>query len=169
MSERPLWAPWQLEHVAGAKDGECVFCAAARDADESHTAVVDRGQACFSMLNAYPYASGHVTVVPYRHVAGLEQLDDDELTELMHLARRAVAAAREALGAHGVNVGLNLGSVAGAGFAEHLHLHVVPRWEGDNNFMPVIGQTGVISQVLDATREALAELSLDVPRGRPGG
>jgi ATP adenylyltransferase len=107
------------------------------------------------MLNAYPYAPGHVMVAPYRHVAGLEELDDDELLDLMRLARRAVLALKTAMAPAGFNTGLNLGTVAGAGIAEHLHLHVVPRWEGDVNFMPLLADTHVIPQALQASRDAL--------------
>jgi ATP adenylyltransferase len=157
MGERPLWAPWRTEYVASAKDGECVFCTAPASGDERAAGIVERGHACFTVLNAYPYASGHVMVVPYRHVAGLDDLDDAELLELMRLTRRVIAALREAINPHGFNVGLNLGAVAGAGFADHVHLHVVPRWQGDTNFMPVIAGTRVVSQALDATRDALVE------------
>jgi ATP adenylyltransferase len=109
------------------------------------------------LLNAYPYAPGHVMVAPNRHVAGLEELDEGELLELMQLATRLVKALETAMAPHGFNVGLNLGSVAGAGIADHLHLHVVPRWEGDNNFMPVLGDTRVIPQALEETRRVLVE------------
>lgn len=157
MGERPLWAPWRTEYVTSTRDGDCVFCAAAGAPDGDAAArVVDRGATCLTMLNAFPYAPGHVMVVPVRHVAGLEELADDELLELMRLCRRAVAALRSAMHADGWNVGLNLGTVAGAGLADHLHLHVVPRWHGDTNFMPVLADTRVISQALDATRALLA-------------
>lgn len=109
------------------------------------------------MLNAYPYAGGHVMVAPYRHRGELGQLRESELTDLMRLTRRAVAAMGERMHPDGFNVGLNLGAVAGAGIAEHLHMHVVPRWAGDTNFMPVLAGTRVVSQALDATRAVLAE------------
>jgi ATP adenylyltransferase len=157
MSERPLWAPWRIEYVTSPKDGECVFCTAPGAGDDAATRIVDRGSSCFTILNAYPYASGHVMVAPYRHVAGLEELGDVELTEIMRFAQRAVVALREVMRPDGFNVGLNLGAVAGAGIAAHLHLHVVPRWAGDTNFMPVLGGTRVISQALDEARAALAE------------
>jgi ATP adenylyltransferase len=157
MSRPPLWAPWRTEYVTSARDGECIFCAAAAASDDAAARVVDRGSACLTILNAFPYASGHVMVVPMRHVAGLEELADEELLELMRLCRRAVVVLRGAMRADGCNVGLNLGRVAGAGLADHLHLHVVPRWQGDTNFMPVLADTHVISQALDATRELLAD------------
>lgn len=161
MTERPLWAPWRIQYItgeAGSKSTECVFCAAARgDASEPYERPLERGQSCFSLLNTFPYASGHLMVAPYRHVGELEELDDQELTELMQLARRGVAAQRKAMSPEGFNVGLNLGAVAGAGIADHLHLHVVPRWEGDNNFMPVLADIRVLPQALGATYEILTE------------
>jgi ATP adenylyltransferase len=149
MTERPLWAPWRIEYIKGPKGDQCIFC----DPDPAH--VVERGEQCFTILNTYPYAPGHVMVAPVRHVGALDELSQEEMLELMQLARRTVAAQRTAMTPDGFNVGLNLGKVAGAGIADHLHLHVVPRWDGDNNFMPVIGGTRVIGQALNATREAL--------------
>ena len=151
MSERPLWAPWRIEYITGPKGEQCIFC----DPDPAH--VVERGEHCFTILNAYPYAPGHVMVAPFRHVGALDALTEDEMLELMGLARRTVAAQKTAMNPDGFNVGLNLGKVAGAGIADHLHLHVVPRWEGDNNFMPVLGDTRVIGQALEATRRDLVE------------
>lgn len=160
MDDRPLWAPWRLEYVTAPKTGDCVFCAAAASKSEAKMTeqlVVERGELCFTMLNAFPYASGHVMVSPYRHVGELEDLEEDEVAELMGLARRVVVALRGLMSPDGFNVGLNLGRVAGAGFGDHLHLHVVPRWEGDTSFMPVIAGTRVISQALDETAKALRE------------
>jgi len=156
VTKRPLWAPWRIEYITGPKGGDCIFCAAASsDEDRAHL-VVERGRHCFTMLNAFPYAPGHAMIVPYRHVDGLEQLVDDDTLELMQLARRAIAAMSDAMTPAGFNVGLNLGAVAGAGIVDHLHLHVVPRWLGDTNFMPVLADTHVLPQALDAAREVLA-------------
>jgi ATP adenylyltransferase len=160
MSERPLWAPWRIEYIVGAKAGECIFCAVPRATGEHlgpAETPLERGAKCFTMLNAYPYAPGHVMVAPYRHVGELEDLDDEELLELMQLARHTIGALRTAMTPDGFNTGLNLGKVAGAGIAEHLHLHIVPRWQGDTNFMPMLADTHVIPQALEATREALIE------------
>jgi ATP adenylyltransferase len=163
MSEkRPLWAPWRIEYIRQKKDRECIFCAA-QAGDDVEWGVVERGERCFTMLNAYPYTSGHVMVAPYRHVSELEDLDDGELLDLMRLARRAMRAAREVMSPDGFNVGLNLGEVAGAGIADHLHLHVVPRWQGDTNFMPVIADTRVLPQALKDTREELAAALRRIP------
>lgn len=151
MTERPLWAPWRIEYIKGPKGDQCIFC----DPDPAH--VVERGERCFTILNTYPYAPGHVMVAPHRHVGGLDELTEEEMLELMRLARRTVGAQQTAMTPDGFNLGLNLGKVAGAGIADHLHLHVVPRWEGDNNFMPVLGDTRVIGQALQATRQVLLE------------
>ncbi len=156
MTERPLWAPWRIEYITGLKDGECIFCAAAaeRHEDPAHEPI-DRTERCLTILNAFPYAPGHVMVSPVRHVGALEDLDPEEMLETMQLARRAVLAIREAMSPDGFNVGFNLGKVAGAGFADHMHLHVVPRWSGDANFMPVLADTNVIPQALEESRQVL--------------
>jgi ATP adenylyltransferase len=122
---------------------------------------VHRGRLALVMLNAFPYASGHLMVAPHRHVASLEDLEADERDELGELTVRALRALRAALGPDGFNVGVNLGQVAGAGFADHVHQHVVPRWEGDTNFMPVVGDTRVLPEALDATRDEVARAFAD--------
>jgi ATP adenylyltransferase len=155
MTDRPLWAPWRIEYIKGPKDGGCVFCAAAAAEDDASVHVVARGAWCFALLNTYPYASGHLMVAPYRHVPALADLDDAELLELMTLTRRCLRALREGFGPDGFNIGINEGEPAGAGIADHLHQHVVPRWAGDTNFMPVIGSTRVLPQALDEAREVL--------------
>jgi ATP adenylyltransferase len=164
MTERPLWAPWRIEYITGPKDGECIFCAAAADAnpDPAHRPI-DRTEHCLTILNAYPYAPGHVMVAPVRHVAALEDLDSDEMLETMQLARRAILATRKAMTPDAFNVGFNLGKVAGAGIVDHLHMHVVPRWQGDMNFMPVLADTNVIPQALEATHAILAEAIAELP------
>jgi ATP adenylyltransferase len=164
MTDRPLWAPWRIEYITGPKDGACIFCAAAADAhqDPAHRPI-DRTEHCLTILNAYPYAPGHVMVAPVRHVAVLEDLTDEEMLETMQLARRAILAIRAAMTPDGFNVGFNLGKVAGAGIVDHLHLHVVPRWQGDTNFMPILGETNVIPQALEATRAVLAKAIAELP------
>jgi ATP adenylyltransferase len=153
MDDRPLWAPWRIEYVRAPKSDACIFCAAGAGGagDQNSRLVVQRGTLCYTMLNAFPYTSGHVMVAPYRHVGELEDLSEDELVELMRLAKLALGALRQVMHPAGFNVGLNLGEVAGAGFGSHLHLHVVPRWQGDTSFMPVIAGTRVVSQALDDT------------------
>jgi ATP adenylyltransferase len=164
MTDRPLWAPWRIEYITGPKEGECIFCAAASatHADPAHEPI-DRTEHCLTILNAYPYAPGHVMVAPARHVAALEDLDPDEMLETMQLARRSILAIRQTMAPDGFNVGLNEGKVAGAGIADHLHLHVVPRWAGDTNFMPILGDTNVIPQALEATQAILAKAIAELP------
>jgi ATP adenylyltransferase len=158
MTDRPLWAPWRIEYITGPKDGDCIFCAAAAatNADPAH-APIDRTEHCLTILNAFPYAPGHVMVAPVRHVATLEDLSENEMLDIMRLARRAILAVRKGMSPDGFNTGLNLGKVAGAGIADHLHLHVVPRWDGDTNFMPLLADTSVIPQALQETRKVLVE------------
>jgi ATP adenylyltransferase len=158
MTDRPLWAPWRIEYITGPKDEDCIFCAAAasRNADPAHQPV-DRTEHCLTILNAFPYSPGHVMVAPVRHVGALDDLGAEEMLETMQLARRAILAIREAMTPDGFNVGFNLGKVAGAGIVDHLHLHVVPRWNGDTNFMPVLADTNVIPQALAATPDVLVQ------------
>jgi ATP adenylyltransferase len=164
MEGRPLWAPWRIDYIKASKPDECIFCAAAAASDDAEAHVVDRGEHCLTMLNAFPYAAGHVMVAPSRHIADLDALAQVEAAELMTLTQRALGALRTTVEPDGFNVGLNLGKVAGAGFDDHLHLHVVPRWLGDTNFMPVVADTHVIPEALDVTAAAL---SAAIARLRP--
>lgn len=146
-----LWAPWRMTYVAGEKRTGCVFCNAVQDADDRESLVLYRGQHAFLILNLFPYNSGHMMAVPNQHASQLDALSGDARAELMELSSLAVDAARRVLDCHGFNLGLNLGEVAGAGVADHLHLHVVPRWTGDANFMPIIGATMVLPELLPVT------------------
>ena len=149
-----LWSPWRSEYVTSAgKDDGCIFCSALEEDDEQ--SVLWRGERSFVLLNAFPYNSGHVMVAPVRHVGALGDLEGVEAHDLMDATRRAVAAIDEAMSPDGFNVGSNLGSAAGAGVPGHLHVHVVPRWAGDTNFMPVVGATKVLPEMLSQTREKL--------------
>ncbi|MCA1712585.1 MAG: HIT domain-containing protein [Actinobacteria bacterium] len=150
-----LYTPHRMAYIKGEGKEGCPFCDIPALSDEDGL-VVARGQVCFVVLNLYPYNSGHLMVVPYRHVAGYDELTVDETTELASLTQHALRAIRHASGAQGFNVGMNLGGVAGAGIAAHLHQHVVPRWGGDTNFMPVVGHTKVLPQLLPDTRDLLA-------------
>ena len=158
MTEERLWAPWRIEYIKGEKPDECIFCAAARSGDDAAHHVLARGRRCFVMLNAYPYTSGHVMVSPYEHVPSLEELDEATLLELMTLLKRSLGAIREAYGPEGFNIGVNQGKAAGAGVEEHVHMHVVPRWVGDTNYMPVVGGTRVLPQSLEDSYATLAPL-----------
>lgn len=155
MSLERLWTPWRLAYVSGGKDsGGCVFCDAPLS-DEAAPLIVFRGRTCFVILNLFPYNNAHLLLVPNRHVATLADATHDELSELMSLARLAEVAVTEAYAPHGMNLGINLGKPAGAGVPGHLHMHVVPRWNGDTNFMTVVGQTRVLPEELPATADKL--------------
>jgi ATP adenylyltransferase len=157
MAEQRLWAPWRLEYIKGPKDGECIFCAAEQLADDESAYIVHRGEHCFVILNAFPYNNGHVMVAPYAHQASIEGLDEATLTEMMLLAQRSIGVLRDEYGPEGFNIGINQGKIAGAGVEDHAHLHVVPRWGADTNFMPVVGGTRVLPQVLSDSWKALSE------------
>ncbi len=151
-----LYAPWRYAYIVRASRGEqgCVFCEALRKSDEDALILV-RGRHSFVIMNIYPYNTGHVMVAPVRHVASLEDLNDEETHEIMRMVKLSLKAIREALNPHGFNVGVNLGRVAGAGIEDHVHIHIVPRWNGDTNFMPVIGGVKVIPQDVRETYRTL--------------
>src|SRR5689334_531615 len=154
---RQLWAPWRLEYITTAdEESECVFCRAAASADEE-ALVVHRGAHAFVLLNRFPYASGHLLVASYRHEGELAGLADEEALEVHRLAERGLAALAEVYGPQGFNLGWNLGRIAGAGIVDHIHLHVVPRWAGDTNFMPVLADVKVLPEHLIETRRRLAD------------
>jgi ATP adenylyltransferase len=146
-----LWSPWRLEYLTEPKADDCIFCDAAQGADDREHLVMLRGEHAFIILNRYPYNNGHFMVVPYAHVPSLENLDAAALAEMMQLLNRGLGALRIAMAPDGFNVGANLGSVAGAGIEEHVHLHAVPRWQGDTNFMPVVGNMRVVPQTWTQT------------------
>jgi ATP adenylyltransferase len=153
---KQLWAPWRLEYVASADELEgCVFCRAASAADEDGL-VVHRGGSAFVLLNKFPYASGHLMVAPYRHVGELGELTDDEALDVHRLTAQGLAALAETFSPQGYNVGWNLGRIAGAGIVDHAHAHVVPRWAGDTNFMPVLADVKVLPEYIAETRRKLA-------------
>jgi ATP adenylyltransferase len=148
-----LWSPWRLDYVkAGKSESDCVFCLAA---DGTDPLVLFKGDTAYVILNRYPYNNGHLMVVPRRHVATLTGLAPEELQEVAVLTQRSEAALREAYDPGGINVGLNLGKPAGGGIHYHLHVHLVPRWIGDANFMTVVGETRVLSEELGTTAERL--------------
>lgn len=152
-----LWAPHRLPYLQGVdKPQGCVFCGADSTSSNSDL-IVKRGQHCYVVMNLYPYNSGHLLVCPYRHVAELTELTDAETGELHQLTKSAMQALRQASGAQGFNIGLNQGTVSGAGIADHLHQHIVPRWQGDTNFMPIIGSTKVLAQLLTDLRDLLVQ------------
>jgi ATP adenylyltransferase len=150
-----LWSPWRNAYVTRkGDDSACPFCDALT-ADEGRDLIVDQGPTCFVILNLYPYNSGHLMVVPRRHVGTLAALDPVELSEMAASARRAEMALTEAYEPQGINLGMNLGRPAGAGILDHLHIHLVPRWTGDTNFMSVVGHVRVLPEELPRTAERL--------------
>jgi ATP adenylyltransferase len=151
-----LWAPWRLQYIQGDHPDECIFCVKPGLDDEA-ALIVRRGRLCFVMLNRFPYTSGHVMVAPYAHTADLAGLDRETSGELMELTQESLRALGAAYGPGGFNVGANLGSVAGAGVADHVHVHVVPRWEGDTNFMGIVGEVRVLPEALEDTQRRLKE------------
>jgi ATP adenylyltransferase len=151
-----LWTPWRFQYVTTTSDVcECVFCAAAKSDDDHAVLIVHRGLRNFVILNRFPYTSGHIMVVPYEHVPTLEDLPDETLVEMIRLARTAEGHLRAVYKPDGLNLGINLGRSAGAGIAGHLHLHALPRWTGDTNFMTVVGETRVLPEDLEVTWEKL--------------
>lgn len=153
--ERPLWAPWRMEFIAAEKPKGCIFCdfPAAPEGEDRKNLIVHRGASAFAILNRFPYNSGHLMVVPRRHGADLAALPPEEWAGLMAEVRRAAAVLQAVYRPEGINVGMNLGRAAGAGIVDHLHWHLVPRWVGDNNFMPVLGDIRVMVDHLDTTWE----------------
>jgi ATP adenylyltransferase len=152
-----LHAPWRIEYILAPKplQDDSLFSRIAQSNDDESNYVIARGRSCFALLNTYPYTGGHLMVVPYKQVQDFENLNDDEMLELLKLTRRCQKALTCVMKTHGFNVGVNLGKVAGAGIVEHLHIHVVPRWDGDTNFMPVLANTTVVPQAL---KEIAAQL-----------
>ncbi len=143
-----LWAPWRMEYISGLRQAGCFLCEAFQsDRDEEHL-IVRRGETCALIMNRYPYNNGHLMVAPYRHVAALADMQPAELTELMEMAAMASRLLTRVINAQGFNFGVNQGAAAGAGLKDHLHLHVVPRWDGDTNFMPVLAEVKVVPQPL---------------------
>lgn len=178
MNHEQLWAPWRLAYIAGDKvegkpsnralpvgsDPGCFVCQAAAGDDDRHRLVVQHGQHSLTVLNRYPYNNGHLLIAPNRHVARLDQLEAVEQLDLVQTIAQMISLLERTIGAEGFNVGLNLGKVAGAGLPGHVHWHIVPRWNGDTNFMPTLAGIRVIPQSLDALWELLTDA---LERGRP--
>ncbi len=155
---QPLWAPWRMEYIRGEKAEGCIFCrfAEAPPAEDRANLVVGRSGLAFTCLNKFPYNSGHVMVIPKVHGADLGALGPEAWADLQAELRRAVRVVRSVYRPEGLNVGMNLGQIAGAGIVDHLHWHVVPRWAGDNSFMPVVADTRVVVEALDRAWERLS-------------
>jgi ATP adenylyltransferase len=156
-----LWAPWRMKYLDQENEesptpGGCIFCPRIARSQDAQDLIVGRTQRCVVFMNKYPYNGGHILIMPQKHLAQLEDLDDPELFELFDTVRFARQALQRVLNPHGFNIGINLGEVAGAGVPGHLHVHIVPRWSGDTNFMPVFGDVKVIPEDIFTTREKLA-------------
>ena len=161
-----LWTPWRSTYIAAKKADGCVFCNAAASDQDQDSLIVHRAKLNFILLNRYPYTNGHVMIAPYQHVSRLNELPEDATAEIMQLARAAEQVLQRVYVPDGLNLGLNLGEAAGAGIADHLHLHALPRWRGDANFMTSIGDTRVIPEMLNETyakvRAGFAAMLTDV-------
>jgi ATP adenylyltransferase len=158
VASQRIWAPWRLAYVKDAsKDSadECIFCAKPGEDDDEANLIVHRGERCFVILNLFPYTNGHLMVAPYEHAARLQGLTGETVAEMMALTQQAMDILERAYEPHGYNVGFNQGRVAGAGVEHHIHMHVVPRWGGDTNFMPVLADTRVMPQTLEQSYETL--------------
>ncbi len=167
-----LYAPWRMAYVdqpdaanQAATEKGCVFCDKAIPGNDDHNLVVHRGRTAFLLLNLFPYNNGHLMVVPYAHYGNFQDLNEEEMLEMMQITKSAQQALDRAFHPHGYNVGMNLGLAAGAGIADHLHLHIVPRWNGDTNFMPVLGDTKVLPDALDSSYRKIRDAWNEVIHG----
>ncbi len=151
-----LWTPWRYAYVSGTeKTTGCVFCEAAKETDDRKARIVFRGETCFVILNMFPYTPGHVMVVPYAHLDELQKLPGDAANEMMALSQRMETVLRGLYHPDGINLGMNIGKAAGAGIAGHIHMHVLPRWVADANFVSVVGETRILPETLDVTWERM--------------
>jgi len=155
MDMKRLWSPWRIKYILSPKSQNCVLCEKMADNRDRENYILYRSSKGCIMLNLYPYNSGHLMVVPLKHVPSLEQLNQEELLDLMNLTVKGIEALRSALKPEGFNIGINIGKAAGAGIVDHVHIHIVPRWEGDTNFMAVMAETKVIPELLDQTYDRL--------------
>ena len=152
-----LWAPWRLEYIQGPEDDCCIFCVGEDSTDDQKRLIVVRGEYSYVMMNRYPYSNGHLMVSPYRHLSDPGELESREILEIHQLMVSSQTVLREVCAAQGYNVGWNIGLAAGAGIADHIHMHIVPRWRGDSNFMPILADTRVIPQHIESTYTLLAK------------
>jgi len=154
-----LWAPWRMSYLTAEREEGCVFCTRPKEdkSFDKDDLVLYRGKYCYVIMNLYPYNNGHCMVVPYQHTGDFTDLNDDEMLELMQLAKMTINVFKKVFNPEGFNTGFNIGKAAGAGIREHIHFHVLPRWVGDTNFMPVLGETRVISEHIHDTYDKLKE------------
>jgi len=150
-----LWAPWRMAYIAGDREQGCLLCSKLKGRDDRGNLILCRSSHSFVILNRFPYTNGHLMVAPNRHVASLDELNEGEMVALMALLKQSIIILKRALKPDGFNVGVNIGSVAGAGIEDHIHFHIVPRWNGDTNFMPVLVETKVMPEYLEKTYDRL--------------
>ena len=152
-----LWAPWRMEYIKSVQDDdqECIFCQKPKQTDDKENLIVYRSDQSFVIMNKFPYNNGHLMVVPYNHESDLTKFNDEVLLDIQHLLQLSIQALNETMNPHGFNIGINLGRSAGAGIDDHLHYHIVPRWNGDTNYMPVLAGTKVISEALEDSWQKL--------------
>jgi ATP adenylyltransferase len=160
-----LWAPWRMDYILGEKKKGCFFCKKLKEKKSKKNLILHQGEYVFVVMNKYPYTNGHLMVAPRRHCLNVEELDHNELKELFDLLKTSIKVLKASLRPHGFNIGMNIGKVGGAG-EDHLHLHIVPRWSGDTNFMPVIGETKIIPEYLEKTYQKLHSAFMDLLRGK---
>jgi len=156
MKMERLWAPWRLTYIRNPGKG-CFFCKGLQAKKPRTALIIEKGKEAFTIMNRYPYNNGHLMISPIRHIGSIEQLNDAEVLNLNHLLNRAIKALRISMSPQGFNIGINQGSIAGAGVIDHMHIHLVPRWQGDTNFMPVLADTKVVSEALLETYEKIKE------------
>ena len=158
MASERIWAPWRLKYVKDANTSdECVFCTKPAEGDDRQALIVHRAERCFVILNLFPYTNGHLMVAPYEHIGRFQEIEPETTAEMNALAQRAMGVLEDVYRPEGFNLGINQGRIAGAGVEGHIHLHVVPRWAGDNNYMPVIADTKVMPQSLEESYDAMSE------------
>ncbi|MEN3044012.1 MAG: HIT domain-containing protein [Candidatus Hydrothermales bacterium] len=156
---KKLWAPWRINYIKTIETEKgCIFCSKPKENNDKKNLILKRGKKSFVILNKFPYNSGHLMIAPFRHIGSIENLKDEEVSEMMKFLKLSIKVLKKKLKPHGFNIGINIGKVAGAGYPGHVHIHIVPRWSGDTNFMPIIGDTKVIPEEIDKTFEYLFPL-----------
>ena len=159
-----LWAPWRMTYLKANKTEGCIFCQKAAESRDRENLILWRGASGFALLNLYPYNNGHLMIAPYQHVPSIENLSPEALADLMSMVQKSLAALRRAMNPQAFNIGINQGAAAGAGIADHVHIHVVPRWNGDTNFMPVLGETRVVPDFLENSYDQLLKALEELDR-----
>jgi ATP adenylyltransferase len=152
---KTLWAPWRMEYILSVKDPDCLFCVKPAEQDDRQNLILHRGKRSYAIMNKYPYNNGHLMVVPYVHTSSFDNLPDEDMLDMIKLVRFSIECLTKAFHPEGFNVGINFGEVAGAGIEEHLHIHIVPRWAGDSNFMTITGEIRVIPEHIMETYDKL--------------